>query len=81
MEGKIGAGMLLFLPSRLHDCNCDCILSQSIPLNAMDFDIDDGDDFSTAMGIETLAARDMVPRGFEAFPYPPYAGPSIYLPA
>ena len=31
----------------------------------MDFDIDDEDVFSTALGTETLAARDMAPERFD----------------
>jgi hypothetical protein len=34
-------------------------------MNTMDFDIDDEDVFSTALGTETLAARDMAPKGFD----------------
>jgi hypothetical protein len=30
----------------------------------MDFEFDENDDFSSALGTETLAARDMVPKGF-----------------
>jgi hypothetical protein len=37
-------------------------------MDAMDFDIDDEDVFSTALGTETLAARDMVPKGFDNIP-------------
>jgi hypothetical protein len=34
-------------------------------MNAIDFDIDDEDVFSIVLGTETLAARDMVPEGFD----------------
>jgi hypothetical protein len=34
----------------------------------MNFDIDDGDVLSTTLGTETLAARDMVPEGFDNIP-------------
>jgi hypothetical protein len=37
-------------------------------MDAMDFDIDDEDVFSTALGTETLTARDMVPEGFDNIP-------------
>jgi hypothetical protein len=33
--------------------------------DAMDFNFDDEDDISSALGTETLAARDMVPEGFD----------------
>jgi hypothetical protein len=34
-------------------------------MDAMDFDFDENDDLSSALGTETLAARDMVPEGFD----------------
>jgi hypothetical protein len=37
-------------------------------MDAMDFNIDNEDAFSTALGTETLAARDMVPEGFDNIP-------------
>jgi hypothetical protein len=37
-------------------------------MDAMDFGIDNKDVFSTALGTETLAARDMVPKGFDNIP-------------
>jgi hypothetical protein len=38
------------------------------PMDLIDFDIDDEDVLSTALGTETLAARDMVPEGFDNIP-------------
>jgi hypothetical protein len=37
-------------------------------MDVIDFDIDDEDAFSTALGTETLTARDMVPEGFDNIP-------------
>jgi len=37
-------------------------------MNAMDFGFDEEDDLSSALGTETLAARDMVPEGFDNTP-------------
>ena len=34
-------------------------------MDAMDFDLDEEDDLSTALGTQSLAARDMVPEGFD----------------
>jgi hypothetical protein len=34
-------------------------------MDVMDFDIDEEDDLSTALGTESLAAKDMVPEGFD----------------
>jgi hypothetical protein len=34
-------------------------------MDAMDFDFDEDNDLSSALGTETLAARDMVPEGFD----------------
>jgi hypothetical protein len=34
-------------------------------MDVMDFGFDEEDDLSSALGIETLAARDMVPEGFD----------------
>jgi hypothetical protein len=31
----------------------------------MDFEFDEDDDFSSALGTETLVAKDMVPEGFD----------------
>jgi hypothetical protein len=36
-------------------------------MNAMDFGFDE-DDLSSALGTETLAARDMIPKGFDNTP-------------
>jgi hypothetical protein len=38
------------------------------PMDLIDFDIDDEDVLSTALGTETLTARDMVPKGFDNIP-------------
>jgi hypothetical protein len=37
-------------------------------MDAMDFGFDEEDDLSSALGTETLAARDMVPEGFDNAP-------------
>jgi hypothetical protein len=37
-------------------------------MDAMDFGFDEEDDLSSALGTETLAARDMVPEGFDNTP-------------
>jgi hypothetical protein len=37
-------------------------------MDVIDFDIDDEDAFNTALGTETLIARDMVPEGFDNIP-------------
>jgi hypothetical protein len=37
-------------------------------MDPMDFDIDDEDVLSTALDTETLAARDIVPEGFDNIP-------------
>jgi hypothetical protein len=37
----------------------------------MDFEFDEDDDFSSALGTETLAARDIVPKGFDNTPRAP----------
>jgi hypothetical protein len=37
-------------------------------MDAIDFDFDDDDNLSTALGTETLAVRDMVPEGFDNIP-------------
>src|SRR5436305_8102731 len=37
-------------------------------MDVMDFDLDEEDDLSTALGTESLAARDMVPEGFDNTP-------------
>jgi hypothetical protein len=37
----------------------------------MDFEFDEDDDFSSALGTEALAARDMVPEGFDNAPQAP----------
>ena len=37
-------------------------------MDAMDFDFDEDNDLSSALGTETLAARDMVPEGFDNTP-------------
>jgi hypothetical protein len=37
-------------------------------MDAIDFDFDDDDNLSTALGTETLAVRDMVPEGFDNTP-------------
>jgi hypothetical protein len=37
-------------------------------MDAIDFDFDDDDDLSTALGTETLAVRDIVPEGFDNTP-------------
>jgi hypothetical protein len=34
-------------------------------MDVMDFNLDEEDDLSTALGTESLAARDMVPEGFD----------------
>jgi hypothetical protein len=34
-------------------------------MDAMDFGFDENDDLSSALGTETLAARDMVSKGFD----------------
>jgi hypothetical protein len=48
--------------------DCDCILPHLTAMDAIDFDFDDDDDLSTALGTETLAVRDMVPEGFDNTP-------------
>ena len=37
-------------------------------MDVMDFNLDEEDDLSTALGTESLAARDMVPEGFDNTP-------------
>jgi hypothetical protein len=37
-------------------------------MNVMDFDINEEDDLSTALGTESLAARDIVPEDFDNTP-------------
>jgi hypothetical protein len=37
-------------------------------MDAMDFGFDEEDDLSSALGTETLAARDMVPEGLRQHP-------------
>jgi len=37
-------------------------------MDVMDFDINEEDDLSTALGTESLAAGDMVPEGFDNIP-------------
>jgi hypothetical protein len=37
-------------------------------MDAIDFDFNDDDDLSTALGTETLIIRDMVPEGFDNTP-------------
>jgi hypothetical protein len=37
-------------------------------MDVMDFDLDEEDDLSTALGTESLAAKDMVPEGFDNTP-------------
>jgi hypothetical protein len=37
-------------------------------MDAIDFDFDDDDNLSTALGTETLAVRDIVPEGFDNTP-------------
>jgi hypothetical protein len=37
-------------------------------MDAMDFSFDEEDNLSSALGTETLAARDMVPEGFNNTP-------------
>ena len=34
-------------------------------MDVMDFDLDEEEDLSTVLGTESLAARDMVPEGFD----------------
>jgi hypothetical protein len=34
-------------------------------MDVMDFDLDEEEDLSTVLGTESLAARDMVPKGFD----------------
>jgi hypothetical protein len=42
-------------------------------MDAIDFDFDEDDDLSTALGNEALAARDMVPEDFDNIPRAPRA--------
>jgi hypothetical protein len=37
-------------------------------MDAMDFGFDEEDDLSSALGTETLAARDIIPEGFDNTP-------------
>jgi hypothetical protein len=37
-------------------------------MDAMDFGFDEEDDLSSALGTETLAARDIIPEGFDNIP-------------